>query len=416
MKKDIILSIFVSLLLIQTVDSLIKQGFITIKNTLKNEHVFLVPELKSECGIPIDAYNIEKGKIKPNQFISNILSSYNIPFTIIDALVKKSKDIFDFRKIRTGKTFTVFCTKDSLKKVEYFIYEKSPVDYVVVHLKDSIKISMFQKSIYSKEKVVSCTIKSSLWDALAEKNVDPELSNMLSDIYAWEIDFFGLQKGDNFNVIYEEKYVDSLFIGLGKVKAVCFNHLGKDFYAFPYKQDSVESYFDEQGKSLRKAFLKAPLKFARITSRFTNSRFHPILKIYRPHHGVDYAAPIGTPVLSIGDGVVIKTGYHGEAGNLVYVKHNGVYTSGYLHLSAYGSGIRSGSIVRQGDIVGYVGSTGSSTGPHLDFRCWQNGQAVDPIKIDAPPVEPIRSENIHTFYHVRDSLFTILKEKSKPLI
>jgi murein DD-endopeptidase MepM/ murein hydrolase activator NlpD len=219
----------------------------------------------------------------------------------------------------------------------------------------------------------------------------------LSEIFAWTIDFFGLQQGDAFKIMYDEEYVDSMAIGIGEIHGAWFRHAGKEFTAIPFEQDGKIEFFDAEGNSLRKAFLKAPLRFSRISSRFTGSRYHPVLKRYTTHYGVDYAAPSGTPVLSIGDGVVISAGWSGGGGNMVKIRHNSVYSTAYLHLKAYGSGIRAGTYVRQGDVIGYVGSTGLSTGPHLDFRVWKNNAPVNPLTLESPSVEPVKKEQMDAF-------------------
>jgi murein DD-endopeptidase MepM/ murein hydrolase activator NlpD len=247
------------------------------------------------------------------------------------------------------------------------------------------------------KKTSSGTILLSLWATMIENNIDPVMAIRLSEIYAWTVDFFGLEEGDQFTVLYDKQFVDSIPIGIGKIYAVSFTHRGEELLAYGFEQNGVKNFFDENGKSLRRQFLKAPLKFPRISSGYTHSRFHPILKIRRPHRGVDYAAPKGTPIYSIGDGTVIKKGFGRAAGYFIQIRHNSVYTSGYNHLSRYPKGIKVGQRVSQGQLIGYVGSTGYSTGPHLDFRIWKNGQAVDPLKIKAPPVEPIAEENIQNF-------------------
>jgi len=230
----------------------------------------------------------------------------------------------------------------------------------------------------------------------------------LSDVFAWTVDFFGLYPGDKFRVMYDELMIDSTSIGIGTIYAAWFEHRGEMNYAFRFEQDSAYSYWDEKGNSLKKSFLKAPLRFSRISSRYSGSRMHPVLKIYRPHTGVDYAAPAGTPVVAIGDGAVVEKGYNHAAGNFVKIRHNSVYTTGYNHLSRFGKGIEKGVRVKQGDLIGYVGSTGYATGPHLDLRFWMNGKAIDPLKVKSPPVEPIKPENMIRFTFERDSLLSML--------
>jgi murein DD-endopeptidase MepM/ murein hydrolase activator NlpD len=241
-----------------------------------------------------------------------------------------------------------------------------------------------------------------------ENNLNPNLSAELSEIYAWTIDFFGLQKGDRFKVIYEEDFIGEESVGIRKVHAAEFEHAGTTIYAIPFIQDSVMSYFDTTGASLRKAFLKAPLRYSRISSRFSGGRMHPVLKIVRPHHGVDYAAPIGTPVLAIGDGRVTSTGYEGGNGRIVRITHNSVYSTAYLHLSRFGPGISAGVYVKQGQVIGYVGSSGLSSGPHLDFRFYRNGSAIDPLRVEAPPVNPVAPEAMEQFRKVAEGYIDLL--------
>ena len=223
------------------------------------------------------------------------------------------------------------------------------------------------------------------------------------------IDFFGIEQGDNFKVIYTERYVGDTPIGIERIEAAFFTHHGKSFYAFYFEQDSTSSYFDLEGNSLRKTFLKAPLKFSRISSRFTHSRMHPVLKIRRPHHGIDYAAPTGTPVYAIGDGRIIAKGWDKKGGgNYVKIRHNSVYTTVYMHLNKFAKGLKNGDMVKQGDQIGTVGKTGLATGPHLDFRVYMNNQPIDPLKVEAPPVEPVSNDNIQEFINYSDSLRNIL--------
>ncbi len=354
-------------------------------------------------GIPVDSFRIENGKIARNQNLSGLLQKYNLPDgTFEQALVNlKSSKIFNSRKVKAGNEYVVFLTKDSLHLLQYLIYEDTPVNYFVMNFTDSAKISAGAKVVKMEEKRFTGKITTSLWDAITSKDADPMLAIDLSEIYAWTIDFFDLQPGDSFSVIYNENYIDTNSIGINNITTAYFRHSGQDFYAIPFIQDSTKSFFDLEGNSLRKAFLKAPLRFSRISSRFSYSRFHPILKIRRPHLGVDYAAPIGTPVHAIGDGKIIEVAHSSGSGNIVKIRHNSIYTTSYMHLSRFGKGIRTGVNVKQGDIIGYVGSTGLSTGPHLDFRFYKNGKPVDPLKVEAPPVEPVLDTNRIAFDSVK---------------
>jgi len=362
----------------------------------------------TKYGISYDSLNVLEGTIKRNQNLSEILHPYDISFQTLGRLSNVSKPVFDIRKIRRGNPYTLFYSKNNSKTARYFVYEHTPVEYIVFDLTDSLRVTRKEKEIKSEQKTASGVISTSLWHTIKEKNLNPALVNELSEIFAWSIDFFGLQKGDSFKIIYEEQYVDSTSIGISKIYAAWFNHMGEGFYAIPFVQNDRESFYDIEGNSLKKAFLKAPLRFSRISSRFSNSRLHPILKIRRPHHGVDYAAPVGTPVHAIGDGKIIKTGYNGGAGRMVKIRHNSVYTTAYLHLSRYGRGIKSGKYVKQGDIIGYVGSSGLSTGPHLDFRFYKQGHPIDPLKVKAPPVEPVSKENIEDYEKIKSVITDLL--------
>jgi murein DD-endopeptidase MepM/ murein hydrolase activator NlpD len=352
-------------------------------------------------GIPSDSFDLVSGHIKPNGFLSDILIRYGVSVQDIDMAVKNSKAVFDVRNIRSGNNYILFCDRDSIARARYLVYEHDPTTCYVFSFNDSLNITAFRKKIESKIKYATGTIETSLWDAMMSGGLHPSLAIELSDIFAWTVDFFGLQKGDSFKVIYEELFIDDRSLGTGKIYGAQFNRSGSSITAIPFIQDGRETYFDTDGNSLRKAFLKAPLQFSRISSRFSSSRMHPILRIRRPHFGVDYAAPQGTPVHSIGDGRVVFARTEKGSGRMVKIQHNSVYATAYLHLSRFGSGISAGSFVRQNDIIGYVGSSGMSTGPHLDFRFYRNGSPVDPLKVDAPPVEPISKENMEKFEKIR---------------
>ena len=350
-----------------------------------------------EFGIPIDSFVVTNHTIKRNQTLGSIFESLNIPGEQIRELSAKTKGVFDIRKIRAGNPYKVFTKPDSSAKVEYLVYEHSQVDYVLFHFSDSLRVSNGQRNITPVTRISEAEISSSLWEAMSTYNLNPVLALDLSDIFAWTVDFFGLYPGDKFKAIYDELFVGDKSVGIGTIHAAWFEHRGEKYYAYRYMQDSTWSYWDEKGNSLRKTFLKAPLRFSRISSGFTHKRMHPILKIYRPHTGVDYAAPEGTPVVALGDGVVIAKGYNHAAGNYVKIRHNSVYTTGYNHFSRFGKGIAKGVRVQQGQTIGYVGKTGYATGPHLDMRFWKNGKPINPLKVEAPPVEPISEDKLYLY-------------------
>jgi murein DD-endopeptidase MepM/ murein hydrolase activator NlpD len=398
MRKKTILTATIYLFFLTVSTSCFNNQAIDPEADVSNDHELTV----YEYGLPVDSFIVEENKILAGTSLSTLISQLNIRPETTRTIIDKVSEVFDVRKIKQGNTYKVFLSKDSLRTVDYLVYEHSPTDYLFFNLKDTIHIEKRQKEIISETKISWGTIESSLWNSVVSNGDDPMLAMQLSDVYAWSIDFFGLQKGDQFKVYYETQSVEGKSIGVSKIHAAWFKHMGKEYYAIPFFQDSIMQFFDEEGNSIKKEFLKAPLSYSRIASHFSNSRLHPILKIYRPHHGVDYSAPTGTPVQSIGDGTVIHAGYAGQSGHYVKIRHNGTYTTGYLHLSRYGQGISPGVRVRQGQVIGYVGSTGLSTGPHLDFRVWKNGQAVNPLKIESPPAKPVNKDRLEFFYKIRD--------------
>jgi murein DD-endopeptidase MepM/ murein hydrolase activator NlpD len=349
-------------------------------------------ECHDEFGIDAEGYNVIKGKIRPNQFLADILLPLNVPYNKISLIAEKSKKVFDIRKLNSGKDYTLICSTDSLKQALFFIYELSPVEFVVYDLTDTINIYRGERPTQIEERTASGVIESSLYMTLMNQNLSPALAMEMADIYAWSIDFYRIQKGDNFKLIYTVKKVGDDIVGVDNIHAAVFYHFDSPYYAFEFSQDEQTDYFDEAGNSLRKAFLQAPLKFSRISSGYTKRRFHPVQKRYKAHLGTDYAAPSGTPIMSVGDGVVTEAQYKKYNGNFVKVKHNGTYTTQYLHMSKIASGIRPGTRVRQGQIIGYVGSTGLATGPHVCFRFWKNGQQVDHRREKLPPSMPIEDK------------------------
>nr|WP_321405671.1 peptidoglycan DD-metalloendopeptidase family protein [uncultured Carboxylicivirga sp.] len=371
---------------------------VVTEETLDSMDVVVVPEPELLYGIPLDSFVVEKERVKRNQFLADIFLKAGVDYPTINTIVERTKPVFDVRKIKVGNNYSLFLSQDTLHALEHFVYEIDNTDYMVVSLEDSIQVYRGVKETVRISKEASGVINSSLWNAMSDNNLNPLLAIELSEIFAWTVDFFGIEKGDYFKVYYDEEFVDSLSIGIGKVHGAQFHHRGKDFYAFNFEEDSVWNFFDENGQSLRKAFLKAPLKFSRISSRFSNSRLHPVLKIRRPHHGIDYAAPAGTPVYALGDGRIFAKGYQKNGGgNYLKIKHNSVYTTVYMHLQGFAKGISQGSYVRQGQLIGYVGSTGLATGPHLDFRVYKNGGPIDPLKVEAPSVEPVKEANMARF-------------------
>ena len=316
------------------------------------------PVVRYEYGLPVDSFRIDTCVVKDGETLGGMLNRLGATRKQITGITLMPRSEFDVRSIRPGKTYYALYQTDTagVEQLCYYIYKPNIREAVVLHLTDSMHVERFEKPITRLNRSAEVVIESSLWNAMAGNGLPTELALELSDIYAWTIDFFGLQKGDSIRVYYEEQYVDSVRIGIGRIYAADFYHARRWQEAYWFEQDKIANYFDEEGNSLRKAFLKAPLNYKRISSKFTYNRKHPIYKVVRPHTGVDYAAPMGTPVVSIGDGVVTMKQYKGGGGHTVKIKHNSTYTTAYLHLSKYAKGLAVGKHVKQGEVIGYVGS------------------------------------------------------------
>lgn len=369
-------------------------------------------------GIDADLYRLETSEIASGETLGKILNRYGISAQAVDRLDKIAAEVFPLRNIRAGQKYTAFIHEDSLytPHLDFLAYEISMTDYVVFGFQnDSVTIRKDAKSFTLERRKKSAVINSSLWGAIMEQNLPYSLAAEMEEIYQWTVDFFGIQKGDSFTVIYDERFIDdSVSVGIGRIWGAKFTQGGKEYYAIPFRQGGKIQYWEADGASLRKQMLKAPLKYTRISSRFSYARRHPIYKVYRPHTGVDYAAPKGTPVHAVADGVVTFKGWGGGGGNTLKIKHAGGLMTGYLHLSGYAKGIAQGTRVSQGQLIGYVGSTGASTGPHLDYRVWKNGTPIDPLKIPSEPAEPISKENREAFEFVRDRIMAELNGDVAP--
>ena len=376
---------------------------------LDNEPQIEITDPVYEYGILVDSFNLIHGVVKNGQTLGEILYANHINHQKIAEIVLKSKEIFDVRRVNPGKKYLVINSKDSIEKACYFIYEESQTTYIVVDMIDEIDVYKGEKEIITKLKKSTGQITSSLSEAVENLGVSPRVSIQLSEIYAWTIDFFKIQKGDAFTVYYENNYIDGEYIGIGNILAAEFIHKDKSFYAFYYKANkNFGEYFDEEGRTLRKAFLKAPLDFYRISSRYSKNRKHPVTGKWKGHFGTDYAAPRGTPIMSTANGTVQVAGRTRNNGNYVKIRHNGTYTTQYLHMSKIKPGIRKGVYVKQGETIGYVGSTGLATGPHVCYRFWKNGKQVDPYMQKLPPGDPIKESNKKEYFIVKDSLMNIL--------
>ena len=343
-----------------------------------------------------DSLSVEENRVRSGDFFSTILMRNGISAQDAYNLSDASDSIFDVASIRIGNTYRVW--KNGSGAAEYLAYDIDRMKSVVFRCREPYSVWFVEKPVLTETKYADVTIRSSLWNDMIAAGAPPLLILSLSDIYAWTVDFFGLQEGDRFRVVYDEKTCEGSVVAVDTVRYALFTSRGQDYPAVMFDQhDGGNIYWNEKGESMRKAFLKAPLHYSRISSGFSYARRHPVTRRVQPHTGVDYAAPKGTPVVTIGDGVVTSAKYEGAGGNVVRIRHNSVYSTAYLHLSRYGSGIRAGKRVKQGEVIGYVGSTGRSTGPHLDFRVWKNGSPINPLKMQSPPAEPLKQENMEAF-------------------
>lgn len=352
-----------------------------------------VPEIE-DFGLRFNDFDVIQDTIAEGDTFGSIISKQNIGLNKIHDVVAKIKDSFDVRKIKIGKPYTLFRSKNKSKKLVFFVYQPDQSSYSVVDFRDSVFAHQKKRPVTFKRRTIAGELDGSLSETLKNKGVSASLSTQLIGVYKWSIDFFKSKKGDKFAITFTERFInDSIYDGVDNLEAAFFEYKGKTFYAFPFVQDTVSGkteYYDEEAKVLKNVFLKAPLKFINITSRYTKSRFHPVQQIWKAHNGTDYAAPTGTPIMTTAAGVVEQTGYTAGNGNFVKVKHQGKYATQYLHMSRIL--VRRGQSVNQGDIIGLVGSTGLATGPHVCYRFWVNGAQVDALKLKLPNSEPLNGQ------------------------
>ena len=352
-----------------------------------------------QFGFKFNDFNVEHDTIRGGDTFGSILESQNLDTLRVYDIVEKIKDEFDVRTIRVGKPYTFLRSKDRYKKLEAFIYQQDRGSYYVVDLRDSISAYKKIRPVLVKQRTIAGSLDGSLSEELGKQKVDAALASQITKVYAWSIDFFKLKRGDKFGITFTERYIDdTIYDGVDSLKAAFFEYKGKMIYAFPFEQNQGSGkleYFDEQGKALKNFFLKAPLKYVNITSRFAANRLHPVQGIWKAHKGTDYAAPTGTPIMTTASGVVEQTGFTAGNGNFVKVKHDKTYSTQYLHMSKIIA--RRGQRVNQGDIIGKVGSTGLATGPHVCYRFWKNGVQVDALRLKLPNSEPMDKRNLPRF-------------------
>ena len=366
------------------------------------EEIAVEDTVGTSLGFCPDSLRMVEGKVKSGQFFSNLLGGLGMSQQEAYNLTVACDSVFDVKTLRVGNAYRAYYDDaDTLSdggRLRYLVYERDRASSIVFSCESPYKAWVYEKPIYIESRYADVTINSSLWNDMRDAGVSPLLIISLSDIYAWTIDFFGLQKGDRFRVLYDERMCDGEVLAVDTVRYAIFSNGGTDLPMIMFDQkDGGNIWWNDKGESMRKAFLKAPLQYSRVSSGFSYARKHPVTRKVQPHTGVDYAAPKGTPVMTIGDGVVTSVKYEGAGGNTVRIRHNSVYSTAYLHLSKYAKGLKVGQRVRQGEVIGYVGSTGRSTGPHLDFRVWKNGTPINPLKMDSPPAEPLKEENMKAF-------------------
>jgi len=355
-------------------------------------------------GMVVDNLTVIEDKIKRNERLGDILEAYNVPANIIHQVSQLSRNVFDVRKIAPNKKYTLICGQDSLKTAKALVYEPNQIDYIVFRFEDTLWVDVCQRDVVILEKTMAGEIQSNLSETIEDLGISHELTNKFVDIFGWQVDFQRLQKGDKFKLIYEEAQVEGVSVGIKQINGIYFEHSGSPYYAFPFDQGEGLDYFDDEGKSLRKALLKYPIEFTRISSRYTMNRFHPVQKRWKAHLGTDFAAPTGTPIRSVGDGIIEEAQYKSNNGNYVKIRHNGTYTTQYLHMSRIAEGVRAGTKIKQGQTIGYVGSTGLATGPHLCYRFWKNGVQVDALRVELPPSQPVKKDQMEAFDQVRQEL------------
>ncbi len=362
------------------------------------------PVVQTRHGVVLTGLRVAEAVVEPGASLGKILASQGLRAAQVHRTAQATSGVWDLRKLRDGDSITFF--RDSATGgLRHMVLRPDPYHWIRFDLDSLPKVTRIRRPVDTVRREVRGTIESSLWNVMVAKGLSPSLIGRVSDILAWQVDFFALQTGDEICLIYDELRVDGRVAGEGDIHAVSFRQGDSVSRDFLFRHGDLDGYYDEHGRPNRRAFLKAPLQYSRISSRFTGARMHPVLRIVRPHFGVDYAAPAGTPVVALGDGTVIQKGWIGGGGNSLKIRHGNGYITGYMHLKSFASGVRQGSRVRQGDLIAFVGSTGLSTGPHLDFRVWDGSRPIDPLRISSPPSPPLP-----------DSLRVVFQSRILPLV
>lgn len=356
----------------------------------------------------LSVFGLEKLLIQPNDMLSQILSQKGVEYFKINQLIESAKSIFPFRSIRSGKELT-FITDKADSSIQCVVYEPDPYHRILYHLDDSVRVEMIERPTETKIETASGVINESLWVSMEEQDLPLELISAMEDALGWSVDFYHIQKGDSYKLVYERKYVEGEALGIGKLIGAEYKSGDNDYYSIRFNSGSYDGYYDLEGRPMKKAFLKSPVEYARISSRYNLNRFHPILKRYKGHFGTDYAAPCGTPIRAVADGTVEKASYTSGNGNFVKIRHDKTYETQYLHMSRFGAGIHAGTHVSQGQTIGYIGQTGLATGCHVCFRFWKNGKQVDPLREKMPPPQAMDPKMLPEYFKVRDQVKSMLE-------
>ncbi|MEM6319631.1 MAG: peptidoglycan DD-metalloendopeptidase family protein [Bacteroidota bacterium] len=372
-----------------------------------------VPEVK--FGFALDTFHVFRDTIRNNQFLAELLLPHKVNYQDIDQLAKNVQDTFSVTKLRADKEYTIL-SKDTASGADYFIYEPDVYSYVVYDLKNDLDASVYYREKETTVKEAAGTIESSLWVTMQRNGYPIDLIDKMEGVLQWSLDFYHIQNGDKFKLIYEENTIDGKYAGIGKVLGAYFKNYDNEYYGIYFESDKLKGYYDEEGRPMKSPFLKSPVKYSRISSSFNLRRFHPVLKRVKPHLGTDYAAARGTPIMSVGNGVVERAGYTRGNGNYVKIKHDKTYATQYLHMSKFAKGIRSGVQVKQGQVIGYVGSTGLATGPHVCFRFWKNGRQVNHLRLKLPNPEPMPDALKPLYFPIRDEMVTALGKIEYPTV
>lgn len=370
-------------------------------------------EVERYFGFAKDSIEYIEGTIKPNTYMSSLLGEFGVPYKTIHQLSEKAKSIFPLRQIRSGKPYAIIST-DSCFTPEYFVYKPSVFRHITFDLRDTTDVHIIEYPIDTVRKSAAGVINGSLWVTMQEQGLSPVLIDRMEDALAWSVDFYHIQNGDKFKVIYDQYYIGDDYAGIGKLHGAVYESNGKEFYSIHFKGDKYDGYFDEKGRPMKRAFLKSPVRYGRISSRFNRRRFHPVLKRHKAHLGTDYAAPTGTPIIAVADGTVTKVSQTRNNGKYVKIKHDKMYSTQYLHMSRHVKGMRAGDKVKQGETIGYVGQTGLATGPHVCFRFWKNGRQVNHLRENLPPPQPMDPVQLPAYNKVRDEIKGKLDAMSYP--